>query len=288
MSAATSTPRRHALPVRADDGQRFPCAADPDLFFAEGRQDIERARDLCRGCPARRDCLAGALARCEPRGVWGGELFKMGRIVPLQPLARARAATSTTLVNCEGANARQARQAAVRTCEMVRRAVAAIGPDDMTADQAEAARLRLEHPELSLAQLGALAVPPATRYAMSARLRTLIARAGRAARLQAQPRKPRPSPRPFVKGTGSNAQSAERAGIRMCEMVRRAMAVLGPGGLTLNQAEAARLRLEYPAASLSQLAEMAWPPVSRHAMASRLRTLVEVADRSMRAEGAVA
>jgi WhiB family redox-sensing transcriptional regulator len=42
---------------------------------------VERAKAMCRGCPARIACLAGALERGEPWGVWGGELLISGAIV---------------------------------------------------------------------------------------------------------------------------------------------------------------------------------------------------------------
>ncbi|MQA88380.1 MAG: WhiB family transcriptional regulator [Streptosporangiales bacterium] len=60
----------------------LPCQSDPDLFFAESSKDVERAKSLCRGCPIRSACLAGALQRGEPCGVWGGELFAQGVVVP--------------------------------------------------------------------------------------------------------------------------------------------------------------------------------------------------------------
>jgi len=59
----------------------FPCLADPDLFFAESPADLARAKELCRGCPAIAACLAGALERGEPWGVWGGELVLQGAVV---------------------------------------------------------------------------------------------------------------------------------------------------------------------------------------------------------------
>ena len=59
----------------------LPCTEDPELFFAESPQDVERAKALCRGCRARVACLAGALERGEPWGVWGGELLMDGAIV---------------------------------------------------------------------------------------------------------------------------------------------------------------------------------------------------------------
>ena len=57
---------------------------DPDLWFAEGTAETERARQLCRNCDLRAACLAGAIARAEPWGVWGGEVFDDGRISPVK------------------------------------------------------------------------------------------------------------------------------------------------------------------------------------------------------------
>jgi WhiB family transcriptional regulator, redox-sensing transcriptional regulator len=69
----------------------LPCTDDPDLFFAESPEDVEYAKEMCRGCPARAACLAGALERREPWGVWGGELFLRGEIVPRKrPRGRPR------------------------------------------------------------------------------------------------------------------------------------------------------------------------------------------------------
>lgn len=60
-----------------------PCqqAGDPDLWFAERQADVEHAKALCRTCPVREACLAGALQRGEPWGVWGGESFVDGNVV---------------------------------------------------------------------------------------------------------------------------------------------------------------------------------------------------------------
>jgi len=63
-------------------GLSLPCwVADPDLFFAESPEDIETARALCQDCPVRAECLAGAVERREPYGVWGGQLVVSGAIV---------------------------------------------------------------------------------------------------------------------------------------------------------------------------------------------------------------
>ena|SRR5215467_49659 len=69
-------------PAAVGTGREFPCADDPDLFFAESPVDVELAKSLCGGCQFRASCLAGAIERREPWGVWGGELFLRGEIVP--------------------------------------------------------------------------------------------------------------------------------------------------------------------------------------------------------------
>ncbi|MEO5832551.1 MAG: WhiB family transcriptional regulator [Nakamurella sp.] len=60
----------------------LPChSAAPDLFFAESPADLEQAKTLCQACPMRSSCLAGALERQEPWGVWGGEIFDQGVVI---------------------------------------------------------------------------------------------------------------------------------------------------------------------------------------------------------------
>ncbi|MGZ9827211.1 WhiB family transcriptional regulator [Tsukamurella ocularis] len=61
---------------------RVPCrAGDPDLWFAEAPSDLERAKTLCETCPLQRACLAAALERGEPWGVWGGQIFEQGVVI---------------------------------------------------------------------------------------------------------------------------------------------------------------------------------------------------------------
>ena len=51
------------------------------LFFSEELEDIAAAKRICAACPVLEQCLEGALARKEPLGVWGGQLFQNGRIL---------------------------------------------------------------------------------------------------------------------------------------------------------------------------------------------------------------
>ena len=74
------------------DESQLPCrTADPELYFAESPSDVELAKALCQDCPVRVECLAGALERREPWGVWGGELFLSGAVIPRKrPRGRPR------------------------------------------------------------------------------------------------------------------------------------------------------------------------------------------------------
>ena len=64
-------------------GLDLPCRSDDaDLWFAEAPKELERAKALCTACPIKAECLAGALQRAEPWGVWGGEIFERGAVIP--------------------------------------------------------------------------------------------------------------------------------------------------------------------------------------------------------------
>lgn len=90
----TVRPRDVAALLEAahDDGQEPPCRThDPELWFADAPADLERAKALCGECPIRVACLAAAQARREYSGVWGGEIFHRGRIIPRKrPRGRPR------------------------------------------------------------------------------------------------------------------------------------------------------------------------------------------------------
>jgi len=74
------------------DDTRLPCRVNnPELWFAESPSDVEYAKALCTDCPVQAMCLAGALDRREPWGVWGGELFLQGVVIPRKrPRGRPR------------------------------------------------------------------------------------------------------------------------------------------------------------------------------------------------------
>lgn len=80
--APTSRRPKSALPCRT---------FDPDLWFSDAPAELEVAKSLCVDCPVRAECLAGAVARNEPWGVWGAEIFEHGAVVPRKrPRGRPR------------------------------------------------------------------------------------------------------------------------------------------------------------------------------------------------------
>jgi WhiB family redox-sensing transcriptional regulator len=74
------------------DHERLPCRVNnPELWFAESPSDVEFAKALCTDCPVLDLCLSGAKDRREPWGVWGGELFLQGVVIPRKrPRGRPR------------------------------------------------------------------------------------------------------------------------------------------------------------------------------------------------------
>ncbi|MFD9692321.1 WhiB family transcriptional regulator [Kitasatospora sp. NPDC059088] len=63
------------LPQSANDLRGAACTeVDPNLFFPTGDDEFSerRARQICAGCPVREMCLALALKRGEPHGIFGG------------------------------------------------------------------------------------------------------------------------------------------------------------------------------------------------------------------------
>jgi WhiB family redox-sensing transcriptional regulator len=60
----------------------LPCHREnPQLWFSDRPAELQLAKAYCQPCPMRRVCLAGAVERLEPHGVWGGEIFARGAII---------------------------------------------------------------------------------------------------------------------------------------------------------------------------------------------------------------
>src|SRR5699024_4157306 len=94
--------------------------------------------------------------------------------------------TANRLANFDDANLRRSAQAAVAAGVRVQRAFEILGeeiPDHLR----EAGKLRLEHKQASLEELGQLAVPPLTKDAIAGRIRRLLAMADKKAHTEGIP-----------------------------------------------------------------------------------------------------
>ena len=81
-------------------------------------------------------------------------------------------------LNCDEANLDKAVNAALGQLGAIRRLREADKLDSLSPKLREAARLREEHPELNLSQLGALAEPPVTKSTLNYRLKKIMELAG--------------------------------------------------------------------------------------------------------------
>lgn len=53
--------------------QRANCmGVDPELFFPQRGGSTREAKEVCRGCVVREDCLEYAISYGEKFGIWGG------------------------------------------------------------------------------------------------------------------------------------------------------------------------------------------------------------------------
>lgn len=95
-------------------------------------------------------------------------------------------ATANRLANFDDANLRRSARAAVAAAARVERALDILGegvPDHLAA----AGKLRVEHRQASLEELGRLADPPMTKDAVAGRIRRLLSMADRKAKQEGLP-----------------------------------------------------------------------------------------------------
>ncbi len=143
------------------------------------------------GPPARRDrprparCAAATgsscatatrSARCSPASA------RTSRVLAWEErrMRREVRATANRLANFDDANLRRSARAAVAAGARVERALEILG-DDAPEHLLQAGRLRLEHKQASLEELGALSDPPMTKDAVAGRIRRLLAMADKRA-----------------------------------------------------------------------------------------------------------
>ena len=89
-------------------------------------------------------------------------------------------ATANRLANFDDANLRRSARAAVAAGARVQRALEILG-EEVPEHLAAAGRLRMEHKQASLEELGALADPPLTKDAVAGRIRRLLSTADKRA-----------------------------------------------------------------------------------------------------------
>ncbi|MDT5154147.1 MAG: cell division protein WhiA [Mycobacterium sp.] len=96
-------------------------------------------------------------------------------------LRREVRATANRLANFDDANLRRSARAAVAAAARVERALNILG-DSVPGHLSAAGRLRVEHRQASLEELGRLAEPPMTKDAVAGRIRRLLSMADRKAK----------------------------------------------------------------------------------------------------------
>ena len=190
------------LPNKLTTGSRDEIAAVwRGAFLAAGSlTDPGRSAALEVTCPGNEAAMAlvGAAGRLgvaaksrEVRGVHrvvirdgeaiGTMLVHMGATASVEAWEQMRQrrevrATANRLVNFDDANLRRSAQAAVAACARVERALELLG-DDVPEHLRYAGRLRLDHRDASLDELGHFADPPMTKDAVAGRIRRLLAMA---------------------------------------------------------------------------------------------------------------
>jgi DNA-binding protein WhiA len=148
-------------------------------------RDDAAARGLCETLAALHIDAGMSRRRGRPLAyVKGAEavadiLGQMGASQAVFALDNTRAVRQTKntirrVVNSESANAARAAASSARHREAAMRAIKSIGLSRMSAALAQAAQLRIAHPELTLAELAARARPRVTKATMGYRMRALM------------------------------------------------------------------------------------------------------------------
>ena len=77
LSSPNEDPMLRTSPTQALEDRTWQSKAnwmgvDPELFFPERGASTREAKEVCRGCVVKGECLEYALANGEKFGIWGG------------------------------------------------------------------------------------------------------------------------------------------------------------------------------------------------------------------------
>ena len=75
---------------------------DPDLFFPERGASTKEAKEVCRGCVVREECLEYALTNSEKFGIWGGMSERERRRIRRARAIARRSAAAAVIASSNG------------------------------------------------------------------------------------------------------------------------------------------------------------------------------------------
>ena len=152
------------------------CAgADPELFFSYDLLHIREAKAYCRVCPLVEACLQEAIDNQEI-GIWGGTTFEDRAALKRKQSMMARAAEREakkreTKVEPSRAPNNQRTDEASKRDEPVYRKVLELHGNVIPEMMAQILKIRVENPELSIAQVGMLTNPRTSKDKVAGILR---------------------------------------------------------------------------------------------------------------------
>jgi WhiB family redox-sensing transcriptional regulator len=164
---------------------------DTNIFFSDDNghhdpENLKQARAFCKGCEIRFDCLQYAIDEKIVDGVWGGLLWserrKLGKnfvITPADKPKRQYKQSKLRIVSEESKkafadnNRLKIETTKDRYVEELQAALDLFG-DSVNEETRTMALIKIENPDLSLAQIGASMDPPLHKDIAAGRLRRLM------------------------------------------------------------------------------------------------------------------
>lgn len=164
---------------------------DTNIFFSDDNghhdpENLKKARSLCKGCEIRFDCLQYAIDEKIVDGVWGGLLWSerrklgKGEFVITKRTVKRKYKTSKLRVVSDSAkeafaatNRKRIETTKDRYVQELQAALDLFG-DTVNEETRKMALIKIENPDLSLAQIGASMEPPLHKDIAAGRLRRLM------------------------------------------------------------------------------------------------------------------